>query len=63
MNGAQKVTLEAKITMEKVISPEMVEALNDEETLKNQLIQMLNFYAEPDKLDVEITNYTMNLLN
>ena len=63
MNGAQKVTLEAKITMEKVISPEMVEHLNDEETFKNQLIQMLNYYAEPDKLDVEITNYNMNLLN
>lgn len=63
MNGTQKVTLEAKITMEKVISSEMVEALNDEETLKNQLIQMLNYYAEPDKLDVEITNYNMNLLN
>lgn len=63
MNGVNRVTVEAKITMEKVIKPEMVEHLNDEETFKNQLMQMLNYYAEPDKLDVEITNYNMNLLN
>jgi len=63
MTGNSKITLEAKITIEKIMPGEIVEKLNDEETIKKQLIDMLDYHAEPDKVDVEITNYSINLLN